>query len=249
MKFIVVDDSKVKVQITKVDGSTQRYGYRLSLGDIDHLFDLYCKDITVRDMAEDLGISPSTVQKYIDVGDKQRGIEPLRARRQRLVQSALELQDGKLAERMSRSTELAVEAFSTSTKRLLERYGAAKRLSDEPDLLDWDRERLEKIAVEPELGDMNAFHRVQLDLFKLAREVVHGPSVKSGLTVNLSQAQSQGMANLMSDSDVAGIYEHIQDLAELTPQDQQQVGRVVETLSERLDDAAQPLAPRRAEDE
>jgi len=248
MRIRVVDDT-VKVAITKSDGGTQRYGYKLRLGDIDHLFDLYCKDTTVRDMAEDLGISPSTVQKYLDQGDPQRGIEALKARRQRLVQSAMALQDGKLAERMSNSTALAAEAFSMSTKRLMERYEASRRLDDSRDLLEWEKERLERIALEPDLGDMNAFHRVQYDLFKLAREMVHGPMTKGGVTVNLSQAQNQGVATLLSDSDVGLVYEHIQDLASLTSTDQQKIGRVVETLSERLEDASTPLAPRRPEDD
>ena len=223
------EQRKVRIKIADPDVPKRK----ITVDIIEQMFDMYCRDVLPKGIAEVCGVNLATVRKYINYGDPSREVEPFISRRARILRAALQVQDGRLVERIAQHSQIASAAFGTASSRLIHRYRSAIALDDEDSMSFRDAEKAKKIALEPELADVGTFHRVQMDLMKLAMHL-EDPAMTSGVnvTVNQSQGQQQG---IVDTEDVNMVYEHLGTLAKAGSDDQRKMASLVEKASIKVE--------------
>jgi len=201
---------------------------KLSLHVVAEMFDLYCQDMSEGAIASTLGVSRTTVHKYIEEGDPAREIEPLYRRRARILHKALEIQDGKLTERAANLIQISSASAGMAGQRFIARTRAAMAL-DNPNLPSNERALAEKIAEEPTVQDFATFSREFQANARLAMAMTD-PDTQQGVTVNVNQSQAQGAsshATGIEEGDMDVVYQHIESLAKSNPQDHSKVADLV----------------------
>lgn len=97
---------------------------------VERIFELYCLDYTFSAIARDVGVVVSTVSKYVNSGDSDRGIPPLRERRRDVYLQAIQDKNGEMAIRFRNLLKVAVDSATVTGSRFIERVEAAKELED-----------------------------------------------------------------------------------------------------------------------
>lgn len=229
---IKVKSRRRAVKIKVVPNVVTKKKRRVSLSTIADIFDLYCQDISEDAISSAVGVTRVTIHKYIEEGDPRREVEPLRLRRARVLRAALQIQDGKLAERAANIIQISSASAGLSGQRFIARTRAAMAL-DHPENLSLDEQDLaEKIAVEPTTGDFVAYSREFQSNARLAM-LMNEPEPSGAVTVNVNQSQQQE-AKASSDEYDGGmdlVYQHIQTLASSSPQDHNKVARMVRDVN------------------
>jgi len=158
-----------------------------------------------------------------------------------MIRQALEVQDTKILEQLTRHSATASEGFRVASRRLVDRFKSSIALSNPETaakMTAQQREHLEQIAQEPNMGDATAFHRMNMDLFRMAIAMSTPPDQplqKAGVQVNVNQGQTQQASSMSSveDTDIDAVYEHIEALQKATPEEQARMSKYVEGLGMR----------------
>lgn len=216
---------------------------RVAFDEVEKIFELYCDDWTVTAISKELGISPLTIQRYIDYGNPNRAIEPLRLRRLRVYKRAAALKDDSLAERISENIEIAVKVFGDSGRRFVKRLAAVEMLEDTEGVLTPDElDVAAKIAYEPSTDDYVKFHRVSSEWVSMLNTPVQD-GCKSILNVNVNQMQQQEAATEATNGGttassrvaiegVEAVYKHLEAMSEASVDDHNKISVVVADVSE-----------------
>lgn len=201
---------------------------RVPVNLVEKMFKLYCQEYPQRAIAKECGVTQDTVFRYIHHGDPDRHIEPLKDRRARVMQAMFQHNDEELVKRQAQHMKLASAGFGQTTARLLKRYRAAEALDEYEKLSLEERAIYERIAQEPDLDDMSAFHRASMDLMRL------GVRATSPVNINVTQNQGQQQettSNTASDGSVDVIFEHIYALAGADAKSEKQIADKVKERS------------------
>jgi len=209
---------------------------RIPLDVVERMFELYCQEYPVRAIAEETGAAVPTVTKYINEGDPERQVEPLRDRRARVLQALFAQNEEALNKRMSHHTKLNSAGFGQAAARIIRRYQAAEALDDATLLSDKERALYERIALEPDLADVSTFHRNSMDLMRLSLGLRDTAPVNINVSQNQEQTQDQGADISVKDQgDIEIVYEHIQALSRAGEKDEKIVANTVKRASLRTE--------------
>jgi len=185
---------KFKIPKSKRKKKKDRKTRAIRVDTVEAMFDLYCKEYSSEQIAEELGVSHSTVSKYINAGDPTREIEPLKVRRARIIQAAMSIQDGQLIRRLGNLQAFSSKLLAESGGRLLDRIDASRQL-DSPIVYaegnEISRMILERKALEPEVRDVESVMHMNTQLLDMAARMSGMTSDAPGVQVNVNQAQAQ----------------------------------------------------------
>jgi len=185
-------------------GAKKRKTRALGIEKVESMFDLYCKEYPIDQIAEELGISHATVAKYINRGDPSREIEPLKTRRARIVQAAMSVQDGQLLRRLSNLQVFSNKLLASSGGRLLERIAASEELDKEVVYApgnELKRVILERKALEPEVKDVQAIMGMNTELLDMAARMSGLTHEQPGVQVTVTQGQHQSTIQEVTNAD------------------------------------------------
>jgi predicted transcriptional regulator len=236
----------MRLKYAKVDLEPKKKRNRVTFSEVEKIFELYCDDHAVMEISELLGITTTTIHKYIDYGDPKRDIEPLRLRRVRVFKRAAELKDSSLAERIAENIEVAVRVFGDSGRRIAERV-AARRMLDDCDgvLTDDEVDNATKIAYEPTTDDYVKFHKVCSDWVGILSLPTKDAVSALPIHLNVNQMQAQGSTNeqVVEDNSmtkiardgVDAVYKHLEGMASASVEDYNRIAAVTAEVSENVE--------------
>ena len=197
--------------------STGRKYKPVTIDVVESIFEMYCAELPIDEIASKISVSRNTVANYITHGSPSRGIEPLRERRARIIRRIQDANDSKLVDTVSRTRAAAIKAVEAIGDRVVTRVNRAHLLED-PDLYhDYNNsERLATLAkaYNPKPSDLKAV----ID----ATARFEQSQVSTG-SVNVVQNQGQSQSQEVSADEVDFVKAHIENMQRCMGEDERRV--------------------------